>query len=139
MYRKHTEIISFISFSFSKPIIYICVSKFNLETQMGRLVSYGKIISIPRHPRRGFRIRRRFCVNWLRVRFFYLLRFFCKWKFSCDHFTRILVKSITRPKRIRSGTNNSKNNDHFNTFYSEAISECLEYIKLSSAASAAKN
>ncbi|KAG7971371.1 hypothetical protein I3843_07G130400 [Carya illinoinensis] len=95
---------------------------------------------------RGFRLqRRRFSV--LRVRFIsYFIRFFCKWKFPNLKALKILPKKGTVAKRriITSNiiknpnsqqrmvtTCSSRSYNQINSFHSEAISDCLEFIKMS--------
>jgi hypothetical protein len=112
-----------------------------------------------RRPSRGFRLqKRRFSV--LRVRFFYFIRFFCKWKFPYEQALKLLKKG--RTKRSIASSNNININENScreilvldlegrrrstsrsacnlgsyisngsNSFYSEAISDCLEFIKMS--------
>jgi hypothetical protein len=112
-----------------------------------------------RRPSRGFRLRkRRFSV--LRVRLFYFIRFFCKWKFPYEQALKLLKKG--RTKRSIASSNNININENScreilvldlegrrrstsrsacnlgsyisngsNSFYSEAISDCLEFIKMS--------
>jgi hypothetical protein len=112
-----------------------------------------------RRPSRGFRLqKRRFSV--LRVRFFYFIGFFCKWKFPYEQALKLLKKG--RTKRSIASSNNININENScreilvldlegrrrstsrsacnlgsyisngsNSFYSEAISDCLEFIKMS--------
>ncbi|EXB56260.1 hypothetical protein L484_024797 [Morus notabilis] len=110
--------------------------------------------------------RPRLCVEWLRVRrLFSLIRsiWLCKWKSALhDHIMKMLnviIKKKTAPGSV-NGSNTGKcnmititttttttspssmtirsYNYRLNSlFYSEAISDCLEYIKLSSNSSSA--
>lgn len=115
-----------------------------------------------RRPSRGFRLqKRRFSV--LRVRFFYFIRFFCKWKFPYEQALKLLKKGRTKrsvassshnininenscreilvldlePEGQRRSTSRSACNsgsyinNGSNSFYSEAIFDCLEFIKMS--------
>jgi hypothetical protein len=120
--------------------------------QMGHM-SYDWRSGQRRPPSRGFRLhKRRFSV--LRVRFFYFIRlFFCKWRFPYKQALKLLKKcrtkrSITssningnssldermvlegRRRRISAGCS-SRSYNGLNSFYSEAISDCLEFIKMS--------
>lgn len=115
---------------------------------MGHDMSYDWISGRRRRPSRGFRLhKRRFSV--LRVRFFYFIRFFCKWKFPYEQALKLLTKKGRTKRSIASGNINiNENSSHqeilvlqgrrrstsacnSNSFYSEAISDCLEFIKMS--------
>lgn len=106
------------------------------------------------HPSRGFRLRPRWLsVQWLRLRFFYLIRScLSKWKLPYQNMVKFLKKKQGNKKsKIINSHNPILNNNGYgcgcntrsyeplnNPFYSEAISDCLEFIKLSSI-SAAEN
>ncbi|CAK9156272.1 unnamed protein product [Ilex paraguariensis] len=106
------------------------------------------------HGMRGFRLKytRKFSVQRLRRKFLQLFRLFNEWRSSYEHALKTLRSNISR-----SGSKNDKNSvrrkflvkevevpSMFYTeyrfrsfassksFYSEAISECLEFIKRSS-------
>lgn len=113
--------------------------------QMGHM-SYDWISYQRRRPSRGFRLhKRRFSV--LRVRFFYVIRFFCKWKFPYEKALKLLKKGRTKRSITRRSSNinermvlegrrsisacSSRSYNSSNSFYSEAISDCLEFIKMS--------
>ena len=107
--------------------------------------------------RRGFQLkrrRRRLCVEWLRVRFFYLIRLcVSKWKLPFSRLTKLFTtkgkkafgagdSAAHKAGRVDFSNSDgrksyaSSTNDTPNSFYSEAISDCLEFIKLSSVSSA---
>ncbi|KAH8494662.1 hypothetical protein POPTR_011G145200v4 [Populus trichocarpa] len=106
---------------------------------------------------RGFRLKypRRFSVQRLRARFFYLFRFFSRWRSSYGRAVQYLKRGVNRNSSIieRCGSNErgfmmdatschymGKVDDQYrfrsfgrsNSFYSEAIADCLEFIKRSS-------
>uniref|UniRef100_A0A7N0UTU0 Uncharacterized protein n=1 Tax=Kalanchoe fedtschenkoi TaxID=63787 RepID=A0A7N0UTU0_KALFE len=91
---------------------------------------------------KGFRLKygRRFSVQMLRSRLFYILR----------HALRSLIRGLTgscrrRKKKAQNSTSRGKRKlatesqkcgkDRDEVFYSEAIADCLEFIKRSSSAS----
>ncbi|KAB1209330.1 hypothetical protein CJ030_MR6G016567 [Morella rubra] len=108
--------------------------------------NYKRISGQRRRPWRGFRLqKKRFSV--LRVRFLYFLGFYRRWKFSCGEALRSLLKKGIRRKRniINSKINQNCSQEGMescswraynpsSSFYSEAISDCLEFIKLSAVA-----
>ncbi|KAG8660131.1 hypothetical protein MANES_02G117000v8 [Manihot esculenta] len=104
---------------------------------------------------RGFRLNpKRFSVQTLRTRFFYLFKLFTTCKSSYGHAVQSLKRGMSRynhsVRRKRSGNSkrglvvevsgyNSGRGDcrmrtfgRSNSFYSEAIADCLEFIKGSS-------
>lgn len=115
---------------------------------MGHM-SYDRICDRRRRLSRGFRLQRKRC-SVLRVRFIsYFIRFFCKWKFPYLKALKILLKRGTVAKRSRIIMSNiiknrpnsqermistacsSRSYNQINSFHSEAISDCLEFIKMS--------
>lgn len=104
-------------------------------------VSHDMIISKRWHHRaRGFKlktVRRRLCVQWHRVNnfisFFYKLKY---WKFPyVDRVVNLLNKGGRLGIRSSNCNNRNRNKassrNSLNSFYSDAISDCLEFIKLS--------
>ncbi|KAJ4967617.1 hypothetical protein NE237_019466 [Protea cynaroides] len=94
---------------------------------------------------RGFRLsHRRFSLNRLRTRFLYFIRFVSRWKSSYGQAINSMKNSITRCRSCsRSFRKMEEKNFHLsdyrlgfhgrsNSFYSEAIADCLEFIKRSS-------
>lgn len=95
---------------------------------------------------RGFRLQRK-RLSVLRVRFIsYFIRFFCKWKFPYLKAFKILLKRGVAKRRIIMNNVMIKNpsqermvsayslrsHNQKNSFdHSEAISDCLEFIKMS--------
>ncbi|KAK9928503.1 hypothetical protein M0R45_025636 [Rubus argutus] len=101
-----------------------------------------------RHRARGFKlktVRRRLCVQWHRVNYF--ISFFYKlkyWKFPYVDRVVNLFKKGGRPGIRRSNCNSincnkASSRNSLNSFYSDAISDCLEFIKLSADHSGSKH
>ncbi|KAG4939047.1 hypothetical protein GLYMA_16G114400v4 [Glycine max] len=106
---------------------------------------------------RGFRLNpRKFYVLRLRKRFNFFLRLFDSWKLSYGEAIQLLKKMVCRKSGLkRNNSNNStrslvrsreeKIKDHedckmrscgrSNSFYAEAIADCLEFIKRTSISS----
>ncbi|OIV94385.1 hypothetical protein TanjilG_25447 [Lupinus angustifolius] len=104
---------------------------------------------------RGFRLNlRRFYVMHLHKRFSFFLRLFDKWKVSYGKAFQVLKKVLRRKSGLRRKNSNSsrsslvskeriKGNADFrvtsygrnNSFYAEAIADCLEFIKRTSISS----
>ncbi|PON73237.1 hypothetical protein TorRG33x02_249730 [Trema orientale] len=116
----------------------------------GELMSYNRISGRRIwHPSRGFRLKPRrlsFSVHWLRLRFFYFIRFcLSKWKFPYERMIKFLKKKQGKKSKIKSHNlilngygcrGDTRSYEPLNPFYSEAISDCLEFIKLSSVSAA---
>lgn len=101
------------------------------------------------HRMRGFRLNhRRFSVSRLRVRFIYLVRLLGRWKSSYGQALESLKKGLSRCSSKRRTCYSSRGLDmerrnlsrpdcrlrsygRSNSFYSEAIADCLEFIKSS--------
>ncbi|KAF9667121.1 hypothetical protein SADUNF_Sadunf16G0300000 [Salix dunnii] len=106
---------------------------------------------------RGFRLKypRRFSVQRFRARFLYLFRFLSRWRSSSGQAVQSLKKGMGRNSSIKRCSSSSrrvlvmdatschymgKGDEHYsfrsfgrsNSFYSEAIADCLEFIKRSS-------
>jgi hypothetical protein len=106
---------------------------------------------------RGFRLKypRRFSVQRFRARFFCLFRFLSRWRSSYGQAVQYLKRGMGRDSGIkRCGSSKrvlvmdatstchymEKGDEHYsfrsfgrsNSFYSEAIADCLEFIKRSS-------
>lgn len=99
--------------------------------------------------RKGWRLRR-FSVQGLRARFLYLFNQISRWRSSYGRTLRSIIKKMggdimairnnsSRSWRTRTNhvplTNSCRLRSslgHSNSFYSEAISDCLEFIKRSS-------
>ncbi|EEF33835.1 conserved hypothetical protein [Ricinus communis] len=95
---------------------------------------------------RGFRLNcKRFSVQRLRARFVYLFKLLSRWKSSYGHAVQSLKRSMSRSSGIKRNTSSRRSlvvevsSDcrmrtfgRSNSFYSEAIADCLEFIKRSS-------
>ncbi|XAR58085.1 hypothetical protein NMG60_11026466 [Bertholletia excelsa] len=97
-------------------------------------ISYKKVARRSGHGRRCFRLNlRRFSVQRLRAKFMCLFRLFNGWRSCCR-------RSSQRNKERDGRRNFAATNDYrmirsysrSNSFYSEAIADCLEFIKRSS-------
>ncbi|KAK2657675.1 hypothetical protein Ddye_010727 [Dipteronia dyeriana] len=121
----------------------------------------GKTRTYSRHGScRGFKLnQRRFSVQGLRAKFVYLFRILSRWRYSCAQALKSAKKGTTKrstsshifPRNnsnsrrslvmvdsSSSSSSSLKNNCRLrsfarsNSFYSEAIADCLEFIKRSS-------
>ncbi|CAA2982728.1 Hypothetical predicted protein [Olea europaea subsp. europaea] len=101
---------------------------------------------------KGFRINsRRFSVGRIRRRFLYLFRILRRWKCSYSNALRSLKRNIITRRRRRNGKDNIhmelpysygyscdhhqyrfRTLAHSNSFCSEAIADCLDFIKRNS-------
>lgn len=107
------------------------------------------------HGIRGFRINpRRFSVQRLRTKFLYLLKLFNKWRFSYGNALRSMRKNLTRNSSCKRNSGSGRKSlvvmkevpytytmgdssrlrsyARTNSFYSEAIADCLDFIKRNS-------
>ncbi|CAL0331650.1 unnamed protein product [Lupinus luteus] len=105
---------------------------------------------------RGFRLNlRRFYVLHLHKRFTFFLRLFDKWKVSYGKAFQVLKKVLRRKGGLRKNNSNRSSKSCFvmeerikghadfrvisygrnNSFYAEAIADCLEFIKRTSISS----
>ncbi|KAJ7944016.1 Protein phosphatase [Quillaja saponaria] len=117
---------------------------------MGHM-SYNGIINRRGFCRRGFRLNpKRLSIQRLRTRFICLFRHFERWRLSCAQALKLLRKVFCRNRGIKRNSSRSRslmrekqNKDiadqcrmrsygRSNSFYSEAIADCLEFIKRSS-------
>lgn len=93
---------------------------------------------------KGFRLKR-FSVQRLRARFFYIFNFLSRWRFSLESLKKSMTRSRSKKDDGIGGnlfsqeTNNACRYEYrlrsfgrSNSFYSEAIADCLEFIKRSS-------
>lgn len=119
-----------------------------LKQDMGHM-SYNRV-GRRCHGTRGFRLNpKRFSVQRLRARFLYLFRLLNTWRRSYGQVLQSLKRGISRRrsgKRNNSRTSSSRRRlamevptdcrlrsfGRSNSFYSEAIADCLEFIKRSS-------
>ncbi|CAL5366001.1 unnamed protein product [Camellia sinensis] len=100
-------------------------------------MSYNKVsrrsLSSCRGRRRCFRLNpRKLSVYRLRAKFLYLFRLFSRWRSSCGRALDSIKKGITRSSSSCSSSRRNMvipNIDRSNSFYSEAIADCLEFIK----------
>ncbi|XVF62334.1 hypothetical protein PTKIN_Ptkin08bG0208600 [Pterospermum kingtungense] len=104
---------------------------------------------------KGFRLNipRRFSVQGLRARFFYIFRLLSRWRSSAlrliirkvgmnrsgnlmmkrnNSSSRGSRRSLVMPKEVNGCRLRSSSLGRSNSFYSEAIADCLEFIKRSS-------
>ncbi|KAL7231166.1 hypothetical protein ACSBR2_009437 [Camellia fascicularis] len=84
--------------------------------------------------RRCFRLNpRKLSVYRLRAKFLYLFRLFSRWRSSCGHALESIKKGIARSSSSCSSSSRRNlvipNIERSNSFYSEAIADCLEFIK----------
>ncbi|KAG6392716.1 hypothetical protein SASPL_146940 [Salvia splendens] len=102
-----------------------------------RTANYDRITSKRWFGIKGVRLNsRRFSVQRLRTNFFSILRVFNKWKSSYNKCLRLLGRNLARkagnapPARCSYSTVRTTN--HSSSFCSEAIADCLEFIKRNS-------
>ncbi|KAK1259735.1 hypothetical protein QJS04_geneDACA001444 [Acorus gramineus] len=93
---------------------------------------------------KGFRLSSgRFSVQKLRVRWFNLISLLRRWRSCCDQALKSLKINIKhnqiftskrsrRRRGVRGGPRAERMCRRSNSFYAEAISDCLEFIKRSS-------
>lgn len=95
---------------------------------------------------KGLRLNsRRFSVHRLRTNFLFILRVFNKWKNSYNKCLRLLRRNLVRRSRRgnKAGSTGTdrvsgcrytavRTMNHSNSFCSEAIADCLEFIKRNS-------
>lgn len=115
---------------------------------MGHM-SYDKVTRRSSHGKRCFKLKypRRFSVYRLRAKIFCLFDFFSRWRSSYGEALESLKKGLTRcsSSRRESGCRRNlvlpdtsraecrlRSFGRSNSFYSEAIADCLEFIKRSS-------
>ncbi|GAV85416.1 hypothetical protein CFOL_v3_28853 [Cephalotus follicularis] len=121
-------------------------------------VSYTRVGRRTCHETKGFRLNsRRFSVQRLRARFLYLFRLLRTWRSSCGQALKSLKRGFCRNYSVKRNfcinnrsrrsisvmdvpTNNMgraecdrlRSFGRSNSFYSDAIADCLEFIKRSS-------
>lgn len=93
---------------------------------------------------KGFRVNSgRLSIHRLQVRFVDFIKLLRRWKSSCDLALRSLKKGISSGKRSSDGSRRGlvgkpdcklRSYRHSNSFYAEAIADCLEFIKRSAVA-----
>ncbi|CAO2830738.1 unnamed protein product [Amaranthus hypochondriacus] len=90
---------------------------------------------------RGFRVNiRKLSIQRLRVRFLHFFKVLFKWRKSYERAVKSFKNGISGVKRKNCSKNNQsksrlisrKELGHTNSFYSEAIADCLEFIKRNS-------
>lgn len=101
------------------------------------------------HGSRGFKLNsKRFSVQGLRARFVYLFKLLSRWRFSYGQALKSLKKGINRSNYSIKRNNSTSSRRSLmmesahdrrmrsfgrsNSFYAEAIADCLEFIKRSS-------
>nr|DAD41894.1 TPA_asm: hypothetical protein HUJ06_016217 [Nelumbo nucifera] len=113
---------------------------------MGHLMSYNRVGRRWHHRMKGFRLNaRRFSVCRLRTRLWYLFGVLSRWKSSYGQALESLKKGISSSSSSRRGLAMGGENlisrhrdcklrsfGRSNSFYSEAIADCLEFIKRTS-------
>ncbi|PRQ47164.1 hypothetical protein RchiOBHm_Chr2g0096741 [Rosa chinensis] len=108
---------------------------------MGHM-SYNRVGNV--RANRGFRLNpRRFSVSRLRTRFLCFFKFLSRWRCSCmrrasttssngSSSSRGLVRKKLQNKGSRVDCGRLRSYGRSNSFYAEAIADCLEFIKRSS-------
>ncbi|KAL1536787.1 hypothetical protein AAHA92_29378 [Salvia divinorum] len=102
--------------------------------------NYNRIMSKRCCGIKGLRLNsRRFSVQRLRTNFFCILRVFSKWRNSCNKCLRLLRRNLVRKAGVtgnappvRFSYSVVRTTNHSNSFCSEAIADCLEFIKRNS-------
>ncbi|KAE9613198.1 hypothetical protein Lal_00027440 [Lupinus albus] len=105
-------------------------------------MSYNRVSSVKC---RGFRLNlRKLYVLRLCKRFTFLLRLFDKWKVSYGEALQVVKKVFRRKSGFKRNNSNRSRSDadcrvtsyvRHNSFYAEAIADCLEFIKRTSISS----
>lgn len=98
-------------------------------------MDYSSINGERKLQRKGFRLRTSWLsVRWSGLRFLFFRRCFCKWKFSGRSRQAIELLKKCSAKRTRSNGNleavPSTYVSSSTSFYSDAIDDCLEFIKM---------
>lgn len=111
-------------------------------------MNYDKMMSKKCCGIKGLRLNpRRFSVQRLRTNFLYIFRVFKRWKNSYRNCLRLLRRNLVRRRRTKAGSVQTseagygfstssysvvRTMNHSNSFCSEAIADCLEFIKRNS-------
>ncbi|XP_019446414.1 PREDICTED: uncharacterized protein LOC109349849 [Lupinus angustifolius] len=105
-------------------------------------MSYNRVSSVKC---KGFRLNlRKLYVLRLCKRFTFFLRIFDKWKVSYGEAVKVLKKVFRRKSGFKRNNSNNSRSDgdcrvtsyvRHNSFYAEAIADCLEFIKRTSISS----
>lgn len=120
----------------------LCYQNFQTPLKMSRM-RYNRVGQRSAGAK-GFRLKR-FSVQRLRARFFYIFNFLSRWRFSLESLKKSMTRSRSKKDDGIGGnlfsqeTNNACRYEYrlrsfgrSNSFYSEAIADCLEFIKRSS-------
>ncbi|KAK4340709.1 hypothetical protein RND71_039210 [Anisodus tanguticus] len=117
---------------------------------MGHMGGYNRIIGRRCYGIRGIKLNsRKFSVQKLRVKFFYFFKILRKsLKFSCGNLLSLLNKNVSArkhkdenlvKKKVDYGMYGNSRSDYklksytcSNSFYAEAIADCLDFIKRNS-------
>lgn len=114
---------------------------------MSHMSYYHRVLGRRCHGTRGFRLNsRKFSVQRLRAKFYYLFRMLSRWRSSYENGLSYLKRNIARNSGKKDSSSRRdlvapnvygaeyrlRSFGRSNSFYSEAIADCLEFIKRSS-------